>query len=87
MATSGDIASNLAASSLARSVGNTVDKVLLSVVLASSILEVVGLLVFSLVALLGSAVAGLAVLGFSSIVEILSLPCHPHHLYEQCKKK
>ncbi len=47
---------------------------------------VVGLLVFSLVELTGSAVVELAVLGFSSIVEILSLPFHFHHHYQLCKK-
>ena len=72
---------------MARSVGNTLDAVLLTVVLALSVLEVFGLLLFSLMGLLGSTVAGLAVLGFSSFVENLPLPCHPHYLYQQCKKK
>ncbi len=41
---------------------------------------------FSLVKLTCSAVVDLAVLEFSSIVEILSLPFHSHHLFQQCKK-
>ena len=71
---------------MARSVGNTLDAVLLTVVLATSVLAVVGLL-FSLVGLLGSTAVGLAVLDLSSFVEIVPLPCHPHQLYQQCKKK
>ena len=68
---------------------NTVGAVLLAEVVALTVFVAVGLLVFSLVELLSSAVAGLAVLGFSSIVEIMPCPCHPHpyHLYQQCKKK
>ena len=78
--------SNSAASSLTRSVDNTVVAVLLTVALSLLFLLVVGLLVFSLVELMGSAVVELAVLEFSSIVEILSLPFHSHHLFQQCKK-
>ena len=47
---------------------------------------VVCLLVFSLVEFTGSAVVDLAVLEFRSIVEILSLPFHFHHNYQQFKK-
>ena len=47
---------------------------------------VVCLLVFSLVEFTDSALVDLAVLEFSSIVEILSLPFHSHHLFQQCKK-
>ena len=78
--------SNSADSSLARSVNNTVVAVLLTVALALLFFMVVGLLVFSLVELRGSAVVDLAVLEFRSIVEILSLPFHFHHHYQQCKK-
>ena len=78
--------SNSAASSLARSVDNTVVAVLLTVALALLFFMVVGLLVFSLVEFTHSAVVDLAVLGFSSIVEILSLPFHFYHHYQQCKK-
>ena len=55
--------SNSAASSLARSVDNTVAAVLLTVALALLFFMVVGLLVFSLVELMGSAVVHFAVLG------------------------
>ncbi len=78
--------SNSAASSLARSVDNTVVAVFLTVALALLFFMVVGLLVFSLVELMGSAVVELTVLEFRSIVEILSLPFHSHHLFQQCKK-
>jgi hypothetical protein len=78
--------SNSAASSLARSIDNAVVAVLLTVALASLFVMVVGLLVFSLVELTSFAVVDLAVLEFSSIVEILSHPFHSHHLYQQCKK-
>ena len=61
---------NSAASSLARSVDNTVVAVFLTVALALQFFMVVGLLVFSLVELRGSAVVYLAVLEFSSIVKI-----------------
>ena len=71
--------SNSAASSLARSVDNTVVAVLLTVALALLFFMVVGLLVFSLVEFMHSAVVDLAVLEFSSIVEILSLPFHFHN--------
>ena len=71
---------------LARSIDNAVVAVLLTVALASLFVLVVGLLVFSLVEFMGSAVVDLAVLEFSSIVEILSLPFHSHHLFQQCKK-
>ena len=80
---------------LARSIDNAVVAVLLTVALASLFVLVVGLLVFSLVVgllvfslveLTGSAVVELAVLEFSSIVEILSLPFHSHHLFQRCKK-
>ena len=47
--------------------------------LAAAFLAVVGLLMFSFVALLGSKVADLAVLGFSSIVAIFPLLCCCHH--------
>ena len=63
--------SNSAASSLARSVDNTVLARFVGV-------QFGGLMV--------SAVVDLAVLEFSSIVEILSLPFHSHHLFQQCKK-
>ncbi len=79
--------SNSAASSLARSVDNTVVAVLLTVALALLIFMVVGVLAFSLVEFMGSAVVDLVVLEFSSIVEILSLPFHFHHHYQQCKKR
>ena len=78
--------SNSAASSLARCIDNAVVAILLTMALASLFVMVVGLLVFSLVELMGSAVVDLAVLEFSSIVEILSLPFHSHHLFQQCKK-
>ena len=78
--------SNSEYSSLARTIDNTVVAVLLSVALASLFVMVVGLLVFSLVELMGSAVVDLAVLEFSSIVEILFLPFHSHHLFQKCKK-
>ena len=80
------MASNSAASSLARSVSNAVDAVLLAGVLALLVLEVIGLLVLNLVALLGSVVAGLAVLWFSSIVTIFLFLVFVHH-HQQCKKK
>ena len=48
---------------------------------------VVGLLVFSLVELMGSAVVDFAVLVFRSIVEILSFLFHFHHHFQQCKKR
>ena len=70
-------------SSLTRSIDNAVVAVLLTVALASLLVMVVGLLVFSLVKLMGSAVVDLPVLEFSSIVEILSLPFHSHHLFQQ----
>ncbi len=54
--------------------------------LALLFVMVVGLLVFSLVELRGSAVVDLAVLESRSIVEILYLPFHFHHHYQQCKK-
>ena len=75
--------SNSAASSLARSVDNAVVAVLLTVALALLFFFVVGLLVFSLVEFTGSVVV---VLEFRSIVEILSLPFHFHHHYQQFKK-
>ncbi len=78
--------SNSEYSSLARTIDNTVVAVLLSVALASLFVMVVGLLVFSLVELMGSAVVDLAVLEFSSMVEILFLPFHSHHLFQKCKK-
>ena len=56
---------NSAASSLARSVDNTVVAVLLTVALALLIFMVVGLLAFSLVEFMSSAVVELAVLEFS----------------------
>ncbi len=56
--------SNSAASSLARSVDNAVVAVLLTVALAFLVCMVVGLLVFSLVAVMGSAVVDFAVLEF-----------------------
>ncbi len=59
--------SNSAASSLARSIDNTVVAVLLTAALALLFFMVVGLLVFSLVEVLGSALAGLCVFGFSLI--------------------
>ncbi len=67
MAASGSKAFNSAASSLAKSVGNTMDEFLLAVVLALVVWEVVDLLVFNLVALMGSSVAGLCVFSFSLI--------------------
>ena len=78
--------SNSEYSSLARTIDNTVVAVLLSVALASLFVMVVVLLVFSLVELMGSAVVDLAVLEFSSMVEILFLPFHSHHLFQKCKK-
>ena len=66
--------SNSADFSLVSSVDNTVVAVLLTVALAFLFFMVVGLLVFSLVAFMGSAVVDFAVLEFRSIVEILSLP-------------
>ena len=77
--------SNSAASSLARSVDNAAIAVLLTVALALLFFMVVGLLVFSLVEFMGSAVVDLAVLEFSSIVENLSLPFHFHHHYQHKK--
>ena len=79
--------SNSAASSLARSVDNTVVAVLLTVALALLFFMVVGLLVFSLVELMGSAVVDFAVLEFRSIVEILSFLFDFHHHFQQCKKR
>ena len=73
-------------SSLARSVDNALVAVLLTVALASLFFMVVGLLVFSLVEFMGSAVVDLAVLESRSIVEFLSLPFYFHHHYQQCKK-
>ena len=64
--------SNPAASSLVKSVDNTVVAVLLTEALVLLFFKVVGLLVFSLVAFMGFAVVDLVVLEFSSIVEILS---------------
>ena len=78
--------SNSADSSLARSANNTVVAVLLTVALALLFFKVVGLLVFSLVEFMGSAVVDLAVLEFSSIVENLSLPFHFHHHFQRFKK-
>ena len=80
------MSSNSAASSLARCIDNDVVAILLTMALASLFVMVVGLLVFSLVKLTGSAVIDLAVMEFSSIVEIMSLPFHHHHLFQQCKK-
>ncbi len=79
--------SNSAASNLARSVDNTVVAVLLTVALALLFFMVVGLLVFSLVELMDSAVVDFAVLEFRSIVEILSFLFHFHHHFQQCKKR
>ena len=73
--------SNSAASSLAMSVDNTVVAVLLTVALALLFFMVVGLLVFSLVAFMGSVVVDFAVLEFRSIVEIFSFLFHFHHHY------
>ena len=73
--------SDSADSSLARSVNNTVVAVLLTVALALLFFMVVGLLVFSLVAVMGSVVVDFAVLEFRSIVEIFSFLFHFHHHY------
>ncbi len=64
----------------------TLCTVLLTVALALLFVMVLGLLVFSLMELRGSAVVDLAVLEFRSIVEILSLSFHFHLHYQQFKK-